>query len=412
MSPLIADAHSLAAWRCTAPLRPSQHRAICQAMALDAFKWDGQVGDVTTLADFAVVLPKSMWRELERLAEALAAELVAAETELASRPDLWRELGLPALVRKALRGVEPWTPAAARVVRIDLHPTAEGWRLSEANSDVPGGYTEASIFPVLMAAHADGAVPAGNPTTVLCDALVRRAQENGRVALLTAPGYTEDQQVVAHLAAALRARGTSAACVRPEQLQWQTGMAHVVGPSGPEPVDVIFRFYQGEWMTRISGGEWRFLFRGGRTAVCNPAAAVLSESKRLPLLWNELSTAMPTWRRLMPSTQSVRATHGKEDWVLKRSYSNNGDSVLSRRWSGTRDYALAFTHGHIAPAQWAAQQWFETLPLETPAGLMRPCLGVYVVDGRACGIYGRLTAFPLIDYRAIDTPVLVEDETT
>jgi hypothetical protein len=114
----------------------------------------------------------------------------------------------------------------------------------------------------------------------------------------------------------------------------------------------------------------------------------------------------------MPSTQPVWAIQGQEDWVLKRSYSNNGDSVWSRRWSRTRDYAFAFAHGLIAPAQWAAQQRFEALQLKTPAGFMRPCLGVYVVDGRACGIYGRLTAFPLIDYRAIDTPILVENETT
>ena len=55
------------------------------------------------------------------------------------------------------------TPAAARVMRFDFHWTPDGWRISEVNSDVPGGFSEASELPLLMTPHYPGAQAAGNP---------------------------------------------------------------------------------------------------------------------------------------------------------------------------------------------------------------------------------------------------------
>jgi hypothetical protein len=43
-------------------------------------------------------------------------------------------------------------------------------------------------------------------------------------------------------------------------------------------------------------------------------------------------------------------------------------------------------------------------------GARHCCLGVYTIDGRAAGIYGRMAPRPLIDDRAEDVAVLVEDE--
>jgi hypothetical protein len=37
---------------------------------------------------------------------------------------------------------------------------------------------------------------------------------------------------------------------------------------------------------------------------------------------------------------------------------------------------------------------------------MCPCLGVYTVDGRASGIFGRMAPSPLIDLSAIEVAVL------
>ncbi|HEU4532669.1 MAG TPA: hypothetical protein VFS00_01080, partial [Polyangiaceae bacterium] len=121
-------------------------------MELEHCKWDAQVGDETTLAAFPLLIGAATWRELAAASERLAGELVACERELLARPELHRRLALPRPLSKLLRAGGPSaTPAACRVMRFDFHWTTEGWLVSEVNSDVPGGYTEAENFSALMA---------------------------------------------------------------------------------------------------------------------------------------------------------------------------------------------------------------------------------------------------------------------
>lgn len=120
-----------------------------RAMVLDHCKWDPQVGDVGTLAPFPLLLRESTWRRLARWAEALAAEASAAEAELIDRPELLRILGLPRSVRRVLASArrDGLTPALARVIRFDFHPTTEGWRISEGNSECPVGSRRHRALP-------------------------------------------------------------------------------------------------------------------------------------------------------------------------------------------------------------------------------------------------------------------------
>src|SRR5205823_13633496 len=61
------------------------------------------------------------------------------------------------------------------------------------------------------------------------------------------------------------------------------------------------------------------------------------------------------------------------------------------------------------PDAWAAQRRFDAPPLATPEGPLYPCLGVYVIDGRAAGAYGRAGVRPLIDDRSREVVVLVRE---
>ncbi|MEY2879252.1 MAG: hypothetical protein RLZZ15_1632 [Verrucomicrobiota bacterium] len=405
----VAPDCQVAAWHCTAPLAPETRREIRRHLELACCKWDAQVGDTDTLAPFALVLPRAQHAALAHAAEHLAAELLAAETELLARPELWLALGLPARVRRVFEGAEPWTPTAARVIRFDFHPTDDGWRISEANGDVPGGYIEASDFTDLLAAQSPGTKSTGDPTAALVAALGGPAGAPRRIALLAAAGYGSDQQVAAHLGAALRRRGVEPILTRPESLRWEGGLARVARPHREIPVDAIFRFYQGEWMIRQRRDDWHRLFRGGRTPVCNPAAAVLTESKRLPLLWPRLDTAMPTWREFLPHTSAANALWpgSHRGRVLKAAYGNTGESVFSPGWSRPREWLAARAAAALRPGRWIAQARFRTQRVATPLGAMHPCLGVFTVNGRAVGTYGRLSAGPLIDFAAIDVAVLV-----
>ncbi|HVS38216.1 MAG TPA: glutathionylspermidine synthase family protein [Gemmataceae bacterium] len=392
-----------AAWECTPELDAERFAALRRRLVLDHCKWDPQVGDVSTLARFAVLLPTDEWRRLARLAERLAAETDSAERELLRRPDSMRRLGLPAAVLRALAETDrPPTPAAARVIRFDFHPTPDGWRISEANSDVPGGYTEASSFASLMAKHFPGCTPVGDPAARLADALAAAAK---RIALVAAPGYMEDQQVAAFVAALLRRRGCIVHLTNPRQIRWVNGVARV---GAADPADAIFRFYQAEWLADLPPRlGWSCFFRGGRTPVCNPGTALLTESKRFPLTWDRLPVRLDAWRALLPPTRVPGG--GGRDWLLKAALSNTGDEVILPGLAGRTRRLTAFLQSRLWRSHWVAQRRFEATPLWTPAGWMYPCLGVYTINGVASGVYGRLAPRPLIDFAAVDAVVLIRN---
>jgi glutathionylspermidine synthase len=387
-------------------------RALRRGMELRHHKWDAQVGDEAGLSNTPLLMSRAAWLELAGLGEQLFEETRQAEVELLQRPELHARLGLPGSLRRLFLQGES-TPAAARVMRFDFHWTTDGWRLSEVNSDVPGGYTEATHWARLVASQVAGSALPGDPTTAVVQAVARVA-EGELVALLCAPGFMEDQQVVAHLAAALEEGGQGAALVSLEQLGWSEARAKVLaGRWAGRKMGAIFRFYQAEWLaSRPEREHWAPLFVGGRTPVANPGAAALSESKRLPLLWDALATRLPTWRRLLPETRALSDAPWASDegWLIKSAYCNTGDTVSMRSAMTKAAWRKRSWQARLRPGYWLAQRRFSVVPLQGPAGAIFPCVGVYVVNGSAAGAYARITSGPLIDFAASDAALLIYDE--
>jgi glutathionylspermidine synthase len=399
--------------RAGAPLDESIFVGIRRRAILDGCKWDPQVGDVSTLAAFPLILNRAAWSELASLTERLTSETLRAEQEILHRPDVSGALGLPRAVCNALKRPGETTPAAVRVMRFDFHPTREGWRISEVNSDVPGGFTEASFFTRLMAEHFPGAHPAGNPIDRWADALATSAGRAGKVGLLTAPGFMEDHQVVAYLAGHLRARGCETHLANPAQVIWRGNLAHLDTARFRGKLDAVVRFFQAEWLPSLPRRcGWEHFFRGGRTPVGNPGVAVIAESKRFPLVWDSLATPLPTWRTLLPETHDTREAPWRTDgrWLVKAALSNTGDEVCARDLMKERDWRRVSWSVRLCPWRWVAQQRFESAPLDTPLGPMHACLGVYSINKRAAGAYARLAQRPVIDYAAVDAAVLVQND--
>src|SRR5262245_55283890 len=117
--------------RAGVPLDERAFASIRRRAILDGCKWDPQVGDVSTLAPFPLLLSRNNWNTLAALTERLANETFLAEQEIVCRPELLSILGLPRAVCHALERAGELTPAAARVMRFDFHPTRDGWRISE-----------------------------------------------------------------------------------------------------------------------------------------------------------------------------------------------------------------------------------------------------------------------------------------
>jgi len=401
----------IAPWSATPRLGRGEFEELRRRTIFECGKWDPQFEDVCVLADFALLVSPATWRELARLAERLAAEALAAERELSERPELHGALGLPRAVRRALRadGELGGSRGAVRVLRFDFHLTTDGWRISEVNSDVPGGFLEASSFGAL-AASLFGHELGGDPTSAIADAALREVAPGSTLALVHATAYTDDRQVMVHLARALEARGLETCLISPADLRWRDGRANVETSWFRGPADMILRFFPGEWLPSTpSECGWPFFFRGSRTPISNPGASLLIQSKRFPLVWDDLSTELPTWRSLLPETRSPREVgwRADPDWVLKPAFGRVGEDVGLRGSVDAREWRRIARAARWWPSDWAAQRRFEAVPLECDGERCFPCIGMYVVDGRAAGAYGRVARRPLIDARAQDIAVLV-----
>jgi glutathionylspermidine synthase len=398
--------------RTGASLDRAAFREIRREMELSHCKWDAQIGDLTAVADFPLLVSRRTWNDLADLAERLAAETLSVEKELLGRPNLLDVIALPRPLRGLLAGGTP-SPAAVRVMRFDFHYTTDGWRVSEVNSDVPGGLTEATSFTKLVASCVKGAVPAGDPTRALVDALVDVVGDRGVVALTNAPGHMEDHQVVAYVARALRERGIVAHVVSPSQLRWHEGRARVETRAMTAHVDAVYRFYQAEWLAQLTTSiEWRPLFIGGRTPLANPGIAALSESKRLPLVWDSLATSLETWRHLLPETRALADAPWQRDdgWVIKSAFSNTGDTVSIRSAMSAKAWTWRALSARLRASQWVAQKRFTVVPVMHGGEALHPCIGVYTVDGRAAGAYARLASGPIVDAYARDAALLVDED--
>jgi glutathionylspermidine synthase len=389
---------------------PAQFSVIRRRLLLKHCKWDPQVADVSTLAPFPLLMGRDNWSELETMAERLTAELLAAEQELLRRDELHSALAIPRALRRILRsgrrnGV---APSAVRAMRFDFHWTKAGWQISEVNADVPGGFSEASELTRLMSTELPSTSIPGDPAR-LWAARICAAAEGRPIALLAAPGFMEDQQVVSYLAQVLRELGVDARLAGPLQLEWRSGCAHLNGNA----LGAVVRFYQVEWLPGLPRrSQWSCLLSGGRTPVTNPLECVFGESKRFPLVWDSLRSELPTWRRLLPETRDPRDAPWRNDesWLLKAAWCNTGDSVSARGLIPDDEWRRAFWSATLFPRQWIAQRRFDPVPVASPIGDVYPCIGVYTIDGRAAGAYSRISTTRFIDHRAIDAALLLAEE--
>lgn len=398
-------------YRCGEVVAESVFARIRREMVLEHCKWDPQVGDEATLARFPLIMRRATWRALAAWAEALSAEAASAERELSARPELQRRLGLPGRLRSALSTHRTSAPrtSAPRAFRYDFHFTSEGWRISECNADVPGGYAESSAFPRLMAEQFSGFRAAGDPGGAWALAIARAAHSPD-VALLAAAGFLEDAQVIHYLAARLREQGLRPYCLQPEQISWRDELAFF----GQVRLGAVVRFYQAEWLARLSRStNWQSYLRSPRTPVSNPGTCIALESKRFPLVWNALrDSALDTWRTLLPETRDPRDADWQRDdsWLLKTAICNTGDTVSVRALLGAKKWASVARSARWFPSGWVAQRRFEPIPLQSPLGAVFPCVGVYTIDGRAAGAYARLSRGPIVDFSAVDVALLIEED--
>ncbi len=391
------------------PIDPSALRSIERQLHLRFHKWDTQVGDVSVLCEHPLVLPGREWDRICASAEALAAETENLESLTLEKPRDLSAIGIPRIIRDILGGPagRP-APNLPRAMRFDFHPTAAGWRVSEANTDVPGGWREGASLPQLYQPFYAGLDCPESPL----DAWGRRIESlapTGHVALLSAPGYLEDQQVLRTFRTELESRKIASSLIQtPAALDWtRAGCCTLSGSR--ITVSAVIRFYQIEWICALpSSTRWRHLLASKDIPVLNPASSAISESKRFPLLFRGAKNC-PAWQALMPECRDPREISAEWDaWVLKACYSNTGDRVLMVGDLARKDREQAIRRAQRHPSEWVAQRRFATLALESRRGPLFPCVGVFVVGGRAAGAYVRLSTHQVTDGAALEAPLLID----
>lgn len=297
-----------------------------------AYKWDPQVYDHNTVAKHAVVINQATARQLEIYAEKLSEETMLMEEALMNTPHLAKKLGLPRKIIKTLLRLSSYDRSQnIRLMRFDFHPTTSGWAVSEVNSDVPGGLAEASVLPQLACTYFKECEPRMNAGQSLLDAFSGKIKESGTIAFVHATSCSDDRQVMEFLSDYFKAHGYKTVLAAPYHIAWKDKIAfcHIEGNEGP--IDGIIRFFPSEWLINLPRkSDWKGYF-DCETVSCNHPVAILTQSKRLPLVWDELGLDISAWKNLLPKTKDSKSiTLGADGWIYKPALGRVGAGIFIR----------------------------------------------------------------------------------
>ena len=363
----------------------------------DGYKWDLQAGEQSTISDAVILLEKECLAFLADSAVALYHETVTMERMLKSRPDLAIDMGISEIMADALCECYYNPNEHIRMMRFDFHPTTVGWQISEVNSDVPAGYPEASILPGLAVRYFEGYEQSHNFGDVLVERFTELTPPSSTIAYLHDTHTVEDYQLLRFIGDLLERRGYNSLYADPAHLKWEHGEAVNIG--------AIMRHYPIEWLEFNKYADWRS-FLNAKTPSCNHPIALLTQSKRLPLVWDELGVDIPFWRRLLPKTECTTTLSKTDGWIFKPAFGRVGEGINIPGTISKEENQDITKAARDHPLQWVAQEMFESVPV----GAHHLNLGVFVIDGQFAGLYGRSSKSPRIDTEACEIPVLVNIE--
>lgn len=398
------------------PMDPAKYASYKREVIFACHKWDPQIGDTNSISDHAVLLNSQTAQNLSAWAEALYAETLLCEKELLKRPELWRALGMPKQLRKALLKTEGQSPQnSIPLMRFDFHPTAnDEWALSEVNRDVPGGFAEASTLPIIASRFFNAKVPfKKNVIQVLGEQLAEKIDSKKIIAFVLCTSYTDDMQVMKAIAHELKQKGRAVIFIAPDHIRWQKEGPISIAEGQAGEIGAIVRFYPAEWMPNLpSVSGWQNFF-SHTVPAANHASAVVTQSKRLPLVWDQLGVEVPSWKKFLPETKeaSVALKDKSNLWILKPAFGRVGEGVTVPQTMSAKEFSKIRWGARVFSRDWLSQRLFIAKELLNSSGIAQYlCVGVFVVNGKACGFYGRVADKPRISLQAQDIPVLIQGD--
>lgn len=378
-----------------------------------AYKWDPQVEDHNTVAKQVLLMDKKTIEELESYAEELTKETIQMEEALLKNLPLAKKLGLPKKILTALESSKDYDSSKhIRLMRFDFHPTETGWMISEVNSDVPGGFAEAAVLPTIANQYFPDYQPRHNIAENLTQEFSKQIKKNGTIGFVHCTSYSDDRQVVQFLSDYFNEKGFNSLFLAPDHVKWEDKQAVSILEEKEVGIDGIVRFFPLEWLENLpKKSNWQG-FYDCVTSSCNHPAAILTQSKRLPLVWDKLDVLIPTWKKLLPETKETKEVKASNpEWIYKPAFGRVGEDISIVEAITEKELKKIRKKVRWNSRDWVAQKKFKSKPLLTEDGeAYHLCIGVFTVNGKCAGFYGRISPFPRIDARAKDIPILVERE--
>ena len=383
-------------------------------LIFDCYKWDPQFLDNNTIAKHVLVISKEEHEEIKRLTEKIDKETIEAENFLNNNFEIAKPLALPKKIYKEIKNMKNYDAKKhVRLMRYDFHPTADGkWAVSEVNSDVPGGFAEATLMPkIAKALFPQASLSYKNFGDILTQALIEKMPANGTIMMVHCTCYSDDRQVMQFLGDRLKEKGFKVIYGAADHLNFKDNEAYSILDGNECKVDAIFRFTPLEWLKDIKPKRWTGYF-DTTTVSCNHPVAIFAQTKRFPLIWNELEKKgidLSTWRELLPDTIEVKEAKNKEGYIFKPACGRVGEKISIEEACRDDEYKRILEDVKKHPKQYLAQKKFISKPLISEDGKeYHVCLGSYTVNGVHAGYYARISDKPRIDSHAADIPVLIE----
>lgn len=384
------------------------------SVIFDCYKWDPQFVDNNTIAKHVLVITKEEHEELKRLTECLDEETRNAEVFLNNNFKYTKPLALPKGICKELKTMTNYDASKhVRLMRYDFHPTVENkWAISEVNSDVPGGFAEASLMPqVARNLFGEETFWHKNFGDILTNAIASKVNSGGTIMLVHCTCYSDDRQVMQFLGDKLKKMGFKIIYAAADHLNFKDSEAFSILDNNEGKVDAIVRFTPLEWLIGIKPKRWQGYFNT-TTMSCNHPIAIYAQTKRFPFVWEPLEKhgiKLDTWRKLLPETLEVKDAKGKEGFIYKPACGRVGENISIKEACKEEEYKQILKEVKKYPKMYLAQRKFNSKPLVGNGGEeFHVCLGSYSVDGKHAGYYARISKTPRIDSNAADIPVLIE----
>lgn len=378
----------------------------------DCYKWDPQFEDNNTLAKYVLVLTKEEHEEIKRLTELIDKETIKAEEFINNNLNIAKPLALPKKIYNELRKMKNYDKNKhIRLMRYDFHPTTENkWAVSEVNSDVPGGFAEATLLPKLANSLFNNEYSFISFGDILTSSIEKKVIPNGRIMLVHCTSYSDDRQVMQYLGDKLTTKGFDVIYGAADHLRFKDNIAYSILDGKEGKVDGIFRFTPLEWLKDIKPKNWGGYF-DTITPSCNHPIAIFAQTKRFPLIWNALEKNgifLDTWKSLLPETIEVKDSKGKDGFIFKPACGRVGEKISIKEACDNEEYIDILKDVKKHPKAYLAQKKFISKPLVIDDKEFHVCLGSYTVDGNHAGYYARISKTPRIDSNACDIPVIIE----